>query len=579
MRDSITTRSALLLLAAIAAAVACAAPGAFAKGGAGGGGGGGASTGRTISVLPDTSALELSGYPGSTELQVDVLRDGVPMATASITTDSAGDGDVNGGGLSCWSDATPDILPGDTVRVTGSGFVDEKVVDDISSSRPMKADSDTIVVHGTAVAADGTPLPLAGIEARIIGSAADRFSNGRRDMRAGGTNTFPLTQDAGDPTHWTATFSGLTPDDVAKALDAIEMRGIFTDTADPNQTISQNPGARGPMPPCTTPMRRDAITDASRTTINAQNSGDDLVLSGVAQDASDVTVTLDDGDRMTRAITVPATLSTPSGGQTFTATIPGADVQGLSDGTLTASATYTVGGTDIAGRGLTLLKDTIAPPAPTATPGTGTYASWQSVAIEDEDATAALHWTAGATAPTADSATFRTPILVTSTQTIRAIAVDRAGNESPVSAFAFTILPPAAPAATAPAAPVPAATAPTSAVAGETAQSVLRVHSLSLPARIRAARLRSRGVRVSVRVPADAVVVRVALHRANRAGARTGQALATVVRATPGRSAVMRISLRTRALLHPGRYVVEVAAGRSRATLGIPSTRRLTVTR
>jgi len=316
-------------------------------------------------------------------------------------------------------------------------------------------------------------------------------------------------------------------------------------------------------------------------TINAQNAGDDLVLSGVAVGATDVMVTLDDGDRTTPAITVPATLSAPDGGQAFTATISGADLQGLSDGTLTASATYTVGGTDISGRDLTLLKDTVAPPAPTATPGTGTYASAQSVAIEDADATAALHWTAGPTAPTADSATYRNPILVTATQTIRALAVDRAGNESPVSAFALTIVPPVA--AATPAAPAVAATAsPAAAVAGVTAQSVLRVRSLALPARIRAARLRSGGLRLSVRVPADAVVVRVTLYRASRAGKPTGRPVATVFRLAPGSDAVMRLTLRDRALLRtlrPGRYVAVVAAGRSRTALGVASAKPFTVTR
>ncbi|MGG7377284.1 hypothetical protein ACQ7B2_00240, partial [Escherichia coli] len=75
----------------------------------------------------------------------------------------------------------------------------------------------------------------------------------------------------------------------------------------------------------------------------ATNVSRDLVLSGVTQDAGAVSVTLDDDDDATTApVTVPATLSTSSGAQSFTATIPAADVQGLRDGTLTASATYTV---------------------------------------------------------------------------------------------------------------------------------------------------------------------------------------------------------------------------------------------
>jgi hypothetical protein len=510
------------------------------------------------------------------------------MASASVTTDEAGDASVNGGTTDCWTDATPDLLPGDVVRVTGNGFEDAKVVDAIANARVEQTAPDTVVVRGSAADAAGAPLPLSGLEARIIGSSADRFSNGRRDLRAGAGNAYPLARDADDPTAWTAAFSRLTPADVTEALHAVDVRGIFTDSADPNQTISQSPVARAPAAPCTTPLRRDAITQASRTAVNAANAGDDLEISGVAHDATEVAVTLDDGDRMTPAITVPADLSAPSGPQSFTATIAGADLRGLADGTLTASGTYRVGGTAISGATLTILKDTVGPPAPVATPGAGTYGARQSVALEDADATAAIHWTAGPAAPTADSAAYAAPIAVTASQTIRAIAVDRAGNTSPVAAFAFVIAPPrpvtvdrVVPApAPAVAALVPAP--PVAAVAGETAASRPRVRSLTLPARISATRLRAEGLRLALRVPADAVVVHVAVRRADRRGRPAGAPIATAVRLAPGADGPMRLRLRDRAFLrhvHRGRYVVEVAIGRTRTALGPAVSRPLTVTR
>jgi hypothetical protein len=566
-------RAALL---AIAAAATCAGIVAPAQGATGT---------HTITVLPDTSALELSTFPRSTAVDIEVLRNGVAMAHASVTTDSAGDAAVNGGTLDCWSDATPDLLPGDVVKVTGPGFADTKAVDAITSSRPEQTGPGTVVVHGRATAPDGTPLPVASIETRVIGSAQDRFSNGRRDLRAGAGNPFPLAADAGDPGAWTATFSGLTPDDVTKVLTAIDVRGIFTDTIDPSQTIAQSPVARGPAMPCTTPVRRDAVTHASRMAVNARDAGDDLVLSGVAQDADAVTVTLDDEDPRTAPVTAPATLSAPSGGQAFTATIPGADLRMLHDGTLTASATYTVGGTDLYGGAITVLKDTVAPPAPIATPGAGTYLSAQSVALEDADATAAIHWTAGGTAPTAGSATYAAPILVTASQTLRAIAVDRAGNASPVATLPFEIAVPVVPsigsvtAAPQGAAPAPAAT-PRADVAGATA-SALRATALTVPARVRVRTLKARGLSLSLHAPAEAAVVRVRVYRANRSGRPTGRALATVERLAPGSAATMRIGLRDRAVrrLGRGRYVVTVAVGRTRAALGPAAARALTVTR
>src|SRR3954447_4910230 len=521
------TRTVCAALLAVGLTAALAASGAAAKGG--GGGGGVVVAGHTITVLPDTSALELSGFPGSTPVQIDVTRDGVQLATGTLTTDAAGDGAMNGGTLDCWTDATPDILPGDVVRVTGPDFVDTKTVDDITTSRAMKTGAGTVdvhghaaapgVVHGHAPAPDGTPLPVASIEARIIGSTQTPFSNGRRDLRAGGTNDFPLTQDASDPTAFTATFSGLTANDVASALDAVGVRGIFTDTLDPSQTIAESPVARGPAPPCTTPMRRDAITRANHMTVNASNVGSDLVLSGVTQNADAVTVNLD--DESGRRVTIPATLSMPSGAQTFTATVPADRVGALRDGTLTASATYTIGGMDISGNDLTLVKDTVVPAAPTATPGPRTYLGPQSVTLADDDASAKIHWTAGTATPTADSPVFTSPILVTASQVIRAVAVDRAGNASPVSAFSFEIAVPVVP-APANAAPQPSAsptvTTPGNRVAGTQAASVLRWRALALARRIRAARLRRDGLRLSLEVPADAAVVRVAVSGARRPG-------------------------------------------------------------
>jgi hypothetical protein len=493
--------------------------------------------------------------------------------------------------MDCWSDATPDILPGDVVQVTGPGFVDTKTVDDITSSRPVQTGPGTIVVHGRANAADGTPLDVASIEVRIIGSSKDRFSNGRRDLRAGGTNEFALTQDPGASGAWTATFAGLTSDDVAKVLAAIDVRGIFTDTEDPSQTIAQSPVARGPAPPCTTPMRRDAVTRANHAPINAANVASDLVLSGVTQDADAVSVTLDDADAATAPVTVPAMLSAPSGAQSFTATIPAGDVRALRDGTLTASATYTVGGTDIHGEDLTLLKDTAVPPAPTATPGPRTYLSAQSVTLSDDDASATIHWTAGASAPTADSPAFAAPILVTASQTIRAVAVDRAGNASPVAAFSFeiavpvvpsigSVATPSAPSGPALSAPATSAPAPASAVAGAQA-SALRARSLKLGSRIGAARLRRDGLALSLRVPADAAVVRVTVNRASRSGKPTGRPVATFVRLAPGKAGTMRLRLRSSALrgLRPGRYVVSVALGRTRASLRPATRHALTITR
>jgi hypothetical protein len=178
---------------------------------------------------------------------------------------------------------------------------------------------------------------------------------------------------------------------------------------------------------------------------------------------------------------------------------------------------------------------------------------------------------------------FTSPILVTASQVIRAVAVDRAGNASPVSAFSFEIAVPVvpAPANAAPQPSAPPTVTPGNAVAGTQAASVLRVRGLALGRRNHAASLRRAGLRLSLEVPADAAVVRVVVSRASRSGKPIGRPIATAVRLAPGRAGTMRLRLRDAKLrgLRPGRYVVSVALGRTRTALGPATLRALTVIR
>ena len=62
----------------------------------------------------------------------------------------------------------------------------------------------------------------------------------------------------------------------------------------------------------------------------------------------------------------------------------------------------------------TLTKDTIAPPAPTATPAAGTFDAAQAVSLSDADQTAKVHYTVDGTAPTAASLVFTAQLQITS---------------------------------------------------------------------------------------------------------------------------------------------------------------------
>ncbi|MEA2247343.1 MAG: hypothetical protein QOH46_1872, partial [Solirubrobacteraceae bacterium] len=299
-------------------------------------------------------------------------------------------------------------------------------------------------------------------------------------------------------------------------------------------------------------------------------------LSGVSQDAGSVSVSLDDQNGATAPVTATATPAPATGKQTWTVTIPAAQVRGLSDGTLTATPTFT-GAAALPGGALKLLKDTVAPPAPTAGPGPATYTAPQSVTLADADGTATIRWTNDGATPTATSPAFTSAINVTASQTIRALAVDTAGNTGPVAAFAYTI-----------ATPTTAGTTPAP-VANDACDSVARPVPLLIPGlpplnasttpakgaavkgltvtRTSVAGLRRNGLRVSMELPAGSRAVSLRIYRA-RGGQVTGRALLSTVRSAPADGRYV-VSLRGSAIrrLRAGRYLLQVRAGASRQSL------------
>src|SRR6185295_10680243 len=139
------------------------------------------------------------------------------------------------------------------------------------------------------------------------------------------------------------------------------------------------------------------------------------------------------------------TLSGAGSSQTWSATFPAGDVVGLSQGTLTATPSFTTAAGSIGGTPLRILKDLSAPGAPVASPppGAGPFHGTQAVSLSVADSTAQIHWTNDGTVPDASSPVLAhgAQITVSASQTIRAIAIDPAGNPGAVSTFGYTILP------------------------------------------------------------------------------------------------------------------------------------------
>lgn len=83
---------------------------------------------------------------------------------------------------------------------------------------------------------------------------------------------------------------------------------------------------------------------------------------------------------------------------------------------------------------------TIASPAapPTFTPSGGSYGGSQSVALQDATPGAVIHYTVNGSTPTAYSNVYSTPLVVSSSETIQAIATANGYSASAVSAASYT---------------------------------------------------------------------------------------------------------------------------------------------
>ncbi|HWG20116.1 MAG TPA: chitobiase/beta-hexosaminidase C-terminal domain-containing protein [Terracidiphilus sp.] len=77
--------------------------------------------------------------------------------------------------------------------------------------------------------------------------------------------------------------------------------------------------------------------------------------------------------------------------------------------------------------------------APVITPGGGTYSTAQSVTLSDTDANAAIYYTTDGSTPSVSSNHYTAPIQVAASETIKAIAIDPAMQNSNVTSAAYVI--------------------------------------------------------------------------------------------------------------------------------------------
>jgi hypothetical protein len=193
--------------------------------------------GEAIEVFHGRDFVNIVGYDADTPLQV-VVRDsaGAPVGFADVVTDQDGNYELNHIGVEgaindCFQgDATPDIIPGDTVEVTVNGDpsrVDTTVVQNVQYPDPAFAVDGvarTITVTGFAKTPAGVPLD--NLEVRLNHPKPDvwdaRGANGRKDWRK---------QAAIDAQgNFTAVFDGASDADLA----AVSSADISAQWANPN---------------------------------------------------------------------------------------------------------------------------------------------------------------------------------------------------------------------------------------------------------------------------------------------------------------------------------------------------------
>ena len=281
------------------------------------------SAGLNIIAFPQRDFISSAGYHAGDTVQVSVIHpSGVSYTTGDITPQAdplaapgapfAGLVDVNHPGGACWPTTTPDIRPGDAIRITITantaeparvGVADETTVRNVTAGRPMQIGADSVQVHGTAVQADGiTPIPVGQIEQRLVANRDAFLLNGRRTLRAtsaAGADGSLAYDTVNNPTgvNWTATYTGLLPTDVTRALAAesrvLWLPAVVAPAVPTESTIYENgagiiggpagPACKAPIEKLPAPPGGDVTPPTDPTALSATvTSGNTVSLSWTA---------------------------------------------------------------------------------------------------------------------------------------------------------------------------------------------------------------------------------------------------------------------------------------------------------
>ncbi len=414
----------------------------------------GIAAGKNITVFHNVDFIATFGWAVGESVTVQVLRNGAVIGQATgpaVDTPEGGALEVNHGPEGapqpgdCWEGHTPDVRPGDLVRVTGGGTTNEVIVDEISlSAASHNLATNEVEVRGIARTAAGVAIP-----------PADLNSGEFRTLLPGGQYRATPSEPVADPTrpgvvgafvmHYPAPYTGFRQP--ANSTEEQRRNALLTDDGhaagfghvaplpDEAQLAEGYGDSPGPALGCEASATANDNLNVTPSRINLSNAGSGVTVSGATTSGS-VMVTLDDNDG-SAADALELEIPTPDG--TYSETFAG-PLTGL-EGVLTAVATHDGGPSGGAANTRTLLRDVTAPGAPSVSPSGGPIDGPRSVFLSgglgDTIRYTVGNGTQAAPTPSTGSV-FSGPFNVTAGQTVKAIAVDGADNPSAVTTAAFT---------------------------------------------------------------------------------------------------------------------------------------------
>ena len=555
----------------------------------------GVRAGKNVTVFHNIDFVAAFGHQLGQPVQVDLLRDGRRIASSrgpAASTPEGGALEVNHGVAGaagpgdCWEGATPDVRPGELVRVTSAGGVDEVIVDDLTIDGMTREpgptagpDDDQVWVRGVARTAAGEALPIAQLDS---GEFRDPL-NGQLRMEP---NEVVAGADAGTYiAKYYAPFrfvKGSTT--TSLALDALMRDGhafgyghlpLPDGSLRPDAMLVDGQGETpGPAIGCEASAAAPSSVGAlSAPALNGAAlaplaDGDTALTVGgwAAADVGAAQVQVTDGAGTTITKDVAGLAGGATGPQGWDATVTKGELAGLQQGALTVQ--LRVGGAP-AGAARTLHYDTVAPSF-SVSPAGGTYTGTQRVTVTGDEVTYVLD---GSAFPRSYAGV---PIeLEPGAHTLVLRSEDAAGNVT-TQTHTYDIRPgaqPAQPAAAAGAAPPPPAPVvvlgPAPASLAPAAPRSLDATLLGTRQRIGRAQARRSGVTARFRAPAGSRTAVVTVSR--MAGDELRLVGTKRVRVRAGANTVKLNAAKLRRKLTPGLYYLEVVVRDARGRAGEPA--------